>query len=60
MSLEQVKISDDGSLQKGLFYVRNSWGTGRPYNYGIEFMTYDYFKMMAVDAISVVTIDSNK
>ncbi|MBA3536460.1 MAG: hypothetical protein H0T84_07620 [Tatlockia sp.] len=57
---ESLARMPDGSLQKGLFYVRNSWGTERPYNHGIEFMTYDYFKMMAVDAIYIVTLDSIK
>lgn len=49
-----IATMPDGSNQKGVLYVRNSWGT-RPYNQGIEFMTYDYFKMMATDAISIVT-----
>ncbi|MDQ2993721.1 MAG: C1 family peptidase [Pseudomonadota bacterium] len=43
-----------GEKQKGVFLVRNSWGTITPCK-GVEFMTYDYFKLMADDAYSMYT-----
>lgn len=44
-----------GETQKGVFFVRNSWGTKVPDN-GIEFMTYDYFKLMTVIATTINTL----
>ncbi len=39
-----------GETQTGVFYVRNSWGEEGP-----EYMTYDYFKLMALEATSINT-----
>lgn len=43
-------LNSEGEKQTGVFLVRNSWGRNRP-----EFMTYDYFKLMVVDAYSINT-----
>lgn len=40
----------EGETQTGVFLVRNSWGEERP-----EYMTYDYFKLMALEATSINT-----
>ncbi|MBX9585654.1 MAG: hypothetical protein K2X50_00205 [Gammaproteobacteria bacterium] len=39
-----------GESQTGVFLVRNSWGEEGP-----EYMTYDYFKLMALEATSINT-----
>ncbi len=43
-------LNSKGEKQTGVFLVRNSWGRNTP-----EFMTYDYFRLMAVDAYSINT-----
>lgn len=40
----------NGESQTGVFLVRNSWGEVGP-----EYMTYDYFKLMALEATSINT-----
>lgn len=42
--------SATGESQRGVFYVRNSWGEE-----GLEYMTYDYLKLMALEATSINT-----
>lgn len=44
----------NGETQKGVFFVRNSWGTEMA-NKGSEHMTYSYFKLMASNAYSIIT-----
>lgn len=39
-----------GETQTGVFYARNSWGDEE-----LEFMTYDFFKLMALEATSINT-----
>lgn len=48
-----VALDKDGKKEKGLFLVRNSYGK-RPPNKGIEFMTYDFLKLLSTDATSIV------
>lgn len=43
-----------GETQKGVFFVRNSWGSDMM-DKGVENMTYSYFKLMAVHAYSIDT-----
>ncbi len=47
-----VITNSKGETQKGVFLVRNSWGTNIM-SRGVEFMTYDYFKLMALDGFSI-------
>jgi len=44
-----------GEKQKGVFYIRNSWDNGKD----IEYMSYDYFKLMAGEAYSINTVKNN-
>ncbi len=37
-----------GESQTGVFYLRNSWGEEK-----LEYMTYDFFKLMAMEGISI-------
>lgn len=47
---EIITHNSKGETQKGVFYVRNSWGEEEP-----EFMTYDFFKLMSMEATSINT-----
>ncbi|MDQ2995067.1 MAG: hypothetical protein M3R00_09055, partial [Pseudomonadota bacterium] len=42
--------NENGETQTGVFYVRNSWGESAP-----EYMTYDFFKLMALEGTSINT-----
>lgn len=46
-----ITRNEAGESQKGVFYVRNSWGEEMN-----EYMTYDYFKLMSLEATSINTV----
>ncbi len=43
----------DQTLHKGVFTLRNSWGTGAG-NHGEYYMSYHYFKTLGIEAIEVL------
>ena len=49
-----ITRNEAGESQKGVFYVRNSWGEEM-----LEYMTYDYFKLMSLEATSINTAKKN-
>jgi C1A family cysteine protease len=42
-----------GETQTGVFYLRNSWGEEK-----LEYMSYDFFKLMSIEGISINTMKS--
>ena len=51
-----VAIDDDGYAHKGLFTLRNSWGSDVGDN-GNFYMSYDYFSMLTIELEEMVTLD---
>jgi hypothetical protein len=49
---KEIKNDKDHSTHKGIFIIRNSWGKFAG-NRGEYYMSYDYFKMMADEAIEI-------
>lgn len=51
---DNAEVTDpDGKKHKGLFILRNSWGTNAG-DSGNYYMSYDYFKKLAVELIEIV------
>lgn len=55
---DAVAQDDDGYQHKGLLTLRNSWGENRG-DKGTFYMSYDYFKLLVIEAASIRKIDED-